>query len=152
MEPKIISKKSFNVVGLEMQTTTKTLQSDAAQIWDKASSLDLDNEVQRRVDQNLSLAIIRNWSETKPVSYFLGAEVEQIENVPPECVSQIVDDATYAVFDLIGKGANITEPWPEIMEWLVSENYEWILPMNFREYNDATQGVEFSSRFLKFDY
>ena len=39
--------------------------------------------------------------------------MEQVENVPLGCVSQIVDDTTYSAFDLIGKGANITEPWPE---------------------------------------
>ena len=60
MEPKIIREKSFNVVGLEIQTSAKTLQSDLAQIWDKASRLDLDNMIQRRVDKTLSIVIIRN--------------------------------------------------------------------------------------------
>jgi predicted transcriptional regulator YdeE len=140
MEPKIIKKKDFLVVGLEIQTTAKTLQSDIDQVWDKALSLDLDSEIQDRVDKNLSLAFIRNWSEVEPFSYFLGAEVEQIESVPPDCVSQKIAEATYAVFNLVGQGSNVIEPWPEITAWFESSVHEWVIPMNFREYDDATQG------------
>ena len=66
MEPKIIERENFLVVGLEIQTTAKTLQADIDQVWDKALRLDLDNAIQQRVDKNLSLAFIRNWSDIEP--------------------------------------------------------------------------------------
>lgn len=140
MEPTIVKKENFLVVGLEIQTTAKTLSADIAQIFAKAVQLDLDNKIQGRVDTNLSLAFIRNWSDTEPFSFFLGAEVTHLNDLPPECTSQKVDAAAYAVFNLIGKGSNLAEPWPEINAWLESSGEEWVIPMNFREYNDATQG------------
>ena len=140
MEPTIVRKENFIVVGLETQATAKTLSADIAQIFEKAMQLDLDNQICDRVDMNLSLAFIRNWSDTEPFSFFLGAEVTRVKDMPPECKSQSVDAATYAVFDLIGKGSNLVEPWPEINAWLESSGEEWVIPMNFREYDDATQG------------
>lgn len=140
MNPTIIKKNSFTVVGLEIQTNAKTLAADTARTFDRAGRLDLDNQIHNRVDSNLSLAFIRNWSDTEPFSYFLGAEVSQVENALPECVVQNVGAATYAVFDLIGTGSNVIEPWPEIFEWFESSKEEWVIPMNFREYDDATHG------------
>lgn len=140
MEPEIINKKSFNVVGLEIQTTASTLLADTTGLFDKAGRLDLDNQIQNRVNRNLSLAFIRNWSDTEPFSYFLGAEVTEVEQVPADCVSQNVATATYAVFDLNGSGSNISEPWPEIYAWLESSKEKWVMPMNFREYDESTEG------------
>ncbi len=57
----------------------------------------------------------------------------------PDCVSQSVAAATYAVFDLVGEGASISEPWPEILDWFESSKEEWVIPMNFRAYDDSTQ-------------
>jgi len=140
MEPKIVRREGFVVVGLEIQTTAETLSADIAGTFAQAMQLDLDHRIHGRVDMNLSLAFIRNWSDTNPFSYFLGAEVTQVENIPPFCISQNVGAATYAVFDLVGSGPNLAEPWPEIYAWFESSNEEWVLPMNFREYNDTTQG------------
>jgi len=140
MEPKIIRKEGFITVGLEISTTANTLQKDVSKLWEKAARLDLDNTIRKRTDKNLSLAFIRNWSEIESFTYFLGAEVDCVENIPPDCITQTIPTATYAVFDLVGKGANLIEPWPEIAGWLQSSQYEWVVPMNFREYDESTQG------------
>lgn len=140
MEPKIIRKGAFTVVGIDAMVSAKTLQSDIAKIWGAAAELDLDNVIQHRVDMNLSLAFIRNWSDIDPLSYFLGAEVTDLENLPQGCISQSIADSTYAVFDMLGSGSGLTEPWPEIYNWFESSEHEWVVPMNFREYDDATQG------------
>lgn len=140
MKPTIIKKNSFTVIGLAIQTNAKTLAADTASAFDRAGRLDLDNQIRNRVNSHLSLAFIRNWSDTGPFSYFLGAEVSKVENVPAGCVVQNIGAATYAVFDLVGSGSNVIEPWPEIFEWFELSKEEWVIPMNFREYDDATQG------------
>lgn len=140
MEPTIVKKNHFVVIGLEIPTTAKTLQTDIAKLWNKAAKLDLDNAIQERADTNLSLASIRNWSDTEPFTYFLGAEVEQALNVPEDCVIQTIPAATYAVFEMLGQAPNLIEPWSEIAVWLESSGNEWVIPMNFRVYDESTQG------------
>ena len=139
MEPKIIRKKSFHVVGLEMITTARKLEEDSTKIWNEAG--DLEHLIHHRVNKDLTLVFIHNWSEVEPFTYLLCAEVKRTENVPSGCIERIIDDATYAVFDLIGTGSNITEPWPEIFSWFESSEHDWVIPMNFREYDETTHGA-----------
>ena len=93
-----------------------------------------------RTDKNLTLAFIHNWSATQPFSYFLGADVKDAIQVPPNCVTKIVPKSKYAVFELIGTGQNLVEPWSEIADWFNTSIDQLVVPMNFREYNETTQG------------
>ncbi len=140
MEPKIIDREAFFVVGLEVRATAETLQQDIALVYEKVAQLDLENQIQHRVHPNLTLAFIHNWSDTEPFTYFLGAEVAKVEAIPTHCQSLHVAKATYAVFELGGRAPHLTEPWDEIGEWFNKTKNRWVLPMNFREYNETTQG------------
>ncbi len=144
MDMKIVTCDSIRVVGLEIFTTQNTNNREAAGLWKRADSLDLEHRIRHRVNPDVHLGIIADWSTDEPYSFVLAAEVSEFTEVPKECISRTYPGGRYLSLALPGRMPNVDEgsAWPLIFEWLEENGERWSGRFNIRFYNDATQKAE----------
>lgn len=135
MEPKIIIKESFKIVGYEFKTTLKdnAHSRDIPAFWDKCGTGDTEKILyssQNTVRHGEYGICVNTTPDSDEFSYVLGVEVFDFSNVKQDMCSIQVPSATYAVFttpavedkDFV---ASIEGTWKYILEeWFPSSNYE----------------------------
>jgi AraC family transcriptional regulator len=135
MEPKIMIKESFKIVGYEFKTTLKdnAHSRDIPAFWDKCGTGDTEKILytsQNTVKHGEYGICVNINSDSDEFSYVLGVEVSDFGNVKQDMCSIQVPSATYAVFttpavedkDFV---ASIEGTWRYILEeWFPSSNYE----------------------------
>ncbi|MEG0774995.1 effector binding domain-containing protein [Clostridium sp.] len=135
MEPKIMIKESFKIVGYEFKTTLKdnAHSRDIPAFWDKCGTGDTERILyssQNTVRHGEYGICVNTNPDSEEFSYLLGVEVSDFGNVKQDMFSIQVPSATYAVFttpavedkDFV---ASIEGTWRYILEdWFPSSNYE----------------------------
>ncbi|MFL0266634.1 AraC family transcriptional regulator [Candidatus Clostridium radicumherbarum] len=135
MEPKIINKDSFKIVGYKFDTTLKNNahSKDIPAFWDKCDLEGKESKLyatQKPPKHGEYGICINTNTETDEFSYVLGVEVLSFDNVLDEMYKLQVPAATYAVFttpeiddkDFVG---SIQGTWKYILEeWLPNSVYE----------------------------
>ena len=95
MEPTIVSKPAFTVVGVKYRG--KNENNEIPQLWS-----DFDpriGEIQHKVDEHACYGVCANADEqTHEFDYFAAFEVDSTDDIPEGMVSFEVPAATYAVF------------------------------------------------------
>jgi len=135
MEPKIITRDGFNIVGYKFDTTLRNnaYSRDIPAFWDKCNIEGKENKLYttQKTTKHGEYGICVNTNlETDEFSYILGVEVVDFENALEEMYKLQVPSAAYAVFttpkvdekDFVD---SIKGTWKYILEeWFPNSGYE----------------------------
>jgi len=95
MEPKIISRGAFRVVGMKYRG--KNENNEIPQLWTKF--MPKTSEIKHIANPNIAYGVMDNFDkESGDFDYIAGFEVDSITNIPAGMVSWDVPAQTYAVF------------------------------------------------------
>ena len=117
MNPEIVEHYELMVVGLERMSTNQTLTTDMQLLSDEGDRLELESRIANRLNPNVVLSLLWEWSADKPFPLMVAVEVERCEIVLEMCASYTFSAADLSVFPMVGTQPNLYEPWPEIFEW-----------------------------------
>ncbi len=140
MNPEIIDKDSFNVVGLEIKTSLVDGQfmEDVSNLIERAlSSLVLD-EVPNRVHPEEILGISLNLQGDGTYTFILGAEVTSVGEVPEGTIVNTIPAEKYAVFKAVGEMPFALMEKQEYIqtEWLPNSGYKAAKAPRFELYGE----------------
>jgi AraC family transcriptional regulator len=128
MEPSIVTRAAFTVVGMEYHGRNENKEIPA--LWD--SFLPHMDDIQHQVDADESFGLCvgdADYKQTGVVRYVAGQRVTEAVNIPDGMVAVTVPEATYAVFTHRGTLATLGETYDYI--------YGTWLPTSGRELADA---------------
>jgi len=155
MEPRIVKKPAFKVVGFELKTTNigGVNYREVPEFWDrylaKGWEKILHEEIKPANDAELGICF-PGGMEKGEFSYVIGVEVTDFKNVPKEMFRGNVPRATYAVFtsppaDMKDEGFSkaIQDTWDYIFSsWFPKSGYEFDdkVKVDFELYDERAQG------------
>jgi len=127
MDPKIVSKPGFFIIGIEVRTNNRDEMTDKGKIgpqWQKFYSQNIPAQIpHKKNDQVLAMYTDYESDVNGEYSYILGAEVDSLASIPAGLVGRRVPDAKYAVFSS-ERGAIpgiIIDVWKRIWNYKVVE-------------------------------
>ncbi len=146
MEPKIIEKREFKAIGLELRTTTcesKNLHA-IPEFWKRFLQEDMASKIPNRTRPNTLLGMCADCADDGSFSYIICAEVDTFDEMPDGMVARSVPAAKYAVFTSIGKiPESIQEAWQYIFSsGLAALGYEHAGTEDFELYDERCTGRE----------
>ena len=95
MEPKIVSKPAFTIVGVKYHGRNEN--NEIPQLWNDFGPRMV--EVKHMVDKHACYGVCANVDkQTRKFDYFAAFEVDSTDDIPEGMVSFEVPEATYAVF------------------------------------------------------
>jgi AraC family transcriptional regulator len=95
MEPKIVTKPAFTVVGMKYRG--KNEKSEIPQLWEQFGPRIC--EIKHLADPHVAYGVMHNYDEESgEFDYVAGFEVSSVAEVPEGMVSWEVPEQTYAVF------------------------------------------------------
>lgn len=94
MEPKIVTKPAFTVVGMKYRGENKN--NEIAQMWQEF--IPRIKEIKHMIKNDLSYGVCSDLEETEVFEYVAGMEVERAADIPEGMVSWTVPEQKYAVF------------------------------------------------------
>lgn len=135
MQPKIIIRDAFKIVGYEFKTTLRNNahSRDIPAFWDKCNIEGKENKLyntQNTVKHGEYCLCVNTNMETDEFSYILGVEVPDFDNAMDEMFKLEVPQATYAIFTtpLVEENAfvdSIQATWKYILqEWFPNSGYQ----------------------------
>lgn len=146
MEPKIITKESFPVIGIELKTTTRDGKNfvEIPRFWEEVLQQGSIDNIPYRKDSGIVLGICLDFKNDGAFSYIIGAEVTNTENIPQGMVSKTIPSARYAVFTAKGEiPDSIQDTFRYIYrEWLPNSSYQRAESAEFELYDDRSRGGE----------
>ena len=95
MEPKIISKKAFPVIGIELKTTTRGGKNflEIPQFWQRAIQNEQIKKIPNKKQTATVLGICMDFEADGAFSYIIGSEVTDTDHVPDDMVCKQITDA-----------------------------------------------------------
>ena len=146
MEPKIISKKAFPVIGIELKTTTRGGKNflEIPQFWQRAIQNEQIKKIPNKKQTATVLGICMDFEADGAFSYIIGSEVTDTDHVPDDMVCKQITDAQYAVFTARGKlPDSIQDTWKYIyQEWLPNSKYQHAHSPEFELYDERSDNSE----------
>ena len=155
MEPRIVRKESFGVVGMEIATTLKSNweNRDIFHLWIRFQAR--MGEIANRIDPAVSYGICGDMSDPRPsasettedtrYNELVCVEVKDLDHVPEGMIGRIVPGRTYAVF---------THKGPLFPNYL-QQTYDYIygtwLPHSGQELDGGWDFELYDSRFANVD-
>ncbi|MGC9358020.1 MAG: GyrI-like domain-containing protein [Anaerolineae bacterium] len=143
MEPKIVQKEAFTVVGPKLRCKVGET-GDIPQLWGQL--MGRMGEIEHLIQDGNSYGVMVNFDEeTEAYDYLAGFGVSEVENVPEGMVSLEIPAQTYAVFTCTMP--TIGETYNAIYgEWLPQSGYEHaptpefeLYPMSFDPENPESE-------------
>jgi AraC family transcriptional regulator len=101
MEPKIIEKPTFHVLGYGIQTTTHNGQNstDIPRFWQEYLNNNLRNDISNPISPNVELGICTGFNlQDGGFTYLIGMEVKSTELVPEGMIYRTFPAGQFAVF------------------------------------------------------
>jgi AraC family transcriptional regulator len=144
MEPKIVQKDGFTVVGAKMRCTTDDT-SKIPQLWGQLMAR--MGEIPNLLGDGNSYGVMDNYDEaTESWDYVAAFEVSEVEDVPEGLVSLEIPAQTYAVFTCTMP--TIQETYSIIYEqWLPQSEYEHAPTPEFEHYPPTYNPEDEDSQF-----
>jgi len=133
MEPAIVSKESFIIIGIELRTTTRDGMNftEIPQFWEKVLEKKQIVEIPDRKSPDTILGICMDFESNGSFSYIIGAEVTSTKNTPDDMVCRTIPAAKYAVFTARGK-------MPDSIQYVTKYIYhKWLPNSEFQRANSA---------------
>lgn len=132
MEPKIVSRPAFTVVGMKYHG--KPEQNEISNLWSGFGPR--EGEIKHKADPHVCCGVMGNYDETSgEFDYVAGFEVESILDIPDGMVSWDVPEQTYAVFTCtlptIGKAYDYVHN-----KWLPGSGYRHAAGPEFELYDE----------------
>jgi AraC family transcriptional regulator len=151
MEPKIIEKPTFQVLGYSIRTTTHNGQNstDIPRFWDEFIKNNLRNDIPNPISTNVELGICTDFNlQDGEFTYLIGLEVKSTELVPEGMTYKTFPAGLYAVFttppatnDTFSQ--SIQDTWESIFgSWLPSSGYEHSGGAEMELYDERCWGNE----------
>jgi len=146
MEPKIITKESFKVVGMEGKTTLKNNKIPG--LWHKF--MRVIGEIKNRINNNVAYGICecvsefdaKNFNEDTEFTELVCVEVSKFDNIPEGMVGRTLQTQKYAVFTHRGPLTNLRSTYDYIYgTWLKNSGYEIAEADDFEYYDERFNPV-----------
>lgn len=142
MEPKIIVKEQFNVVGLKYYGSNKN--NEISKLW--GEFLNRIGEVKNRVNTQENFGVceyVPNYTDESQFSYIACVEVSGLDEIPPGMVGKTVAAAKYAVFTHKGPVSRMPETYRYIHgTWLPSSDQQLAESDDFELYGAKHLGPD----------
>ncbi len=123
MEPQIISRDEFKVVGLACYSNNKN--REIPELWGKF--LSRAEEIDNRVDNQVYLGIceyVENMAEGKKFNYLAAVEVSSFDHIPRGMVKKTIPAGRYAVFTHEGYPDSLQDTYNYIYRtWFVESGH-----------------------------
>ena len=131
MEPKIVSRPAFTVVGMKYRG--KNEQNEIPQLWSQFGPR--MGEIKHKVDRDIAYGVMGNLDESSgEFDYVAAIEVENADDLPNGMVSWGVPEQTYAVFTCTLP--TIRETFQHVYEtWLPQSAYQRGMDVEFELYD-----------------
>ena len=146
MEPKIISKKAFYIIGIELKTTTREGKNfvEIPQFWRHVIQKKQIENIPNKKQPGTVLGICMDFSADGDFSYIIGSEVTNTDNVPDDMVSREIPEANYAVFTALGKMPDSIQNTTKYIyrEWLPKSKYQHAHSPEFELYDERSGDSE----------
>jgi AraC family transcriptional regulator len=147
MEPKIINKKSFPVIGMQIQTTSQDGKNfqEIPQFWKQITEDNLFERIPPQKHPGSYLGICMDFEPDGGFSYLIASEVTHTEDIPEGMVCKTIPPATYAVFTAHGKMPEAIQETTKYIyqEWLPASGYQHAGTPDFELYDErSTVGGE----------
>lgn len=131
MQPQIVSKPAFTVVG--MQIRTRPMAPEIPALWgDFAPRIE---EVEGIVEPHVSYGLMGHYDDKMGFDYMAGVATQQTENLPAGMTTWEVPAYTYAVFE--ATLPTLGQVFHHIYNsWLVDSDYQASTDVNFEHYGE----------------
>jgi predicted transcriptional regulator YdeE len=131
MEPRVVKKKAFRVVGMEWSSGRS--EGNIPQLWERF--IPREDEIQGKSEPTVSYGLCIS-SANGDFTYVAGFESSE-EKVPQGMIEISVPEQQYAVFTHTGKVSLISETFEMIYsKWLPLNNLEPAKEINFELYDE----------------
>jgi len=142
MEPRIISKDDFYVIGKELKTTTLDGRNfeEIPAFWEKVIAEGSLEKIPNKRNATVSLGICMDMKDDGSFLYVIGTEVTTTENVPDGMVVKFIPAATYAVFTARGEIPSAIQKMTRYIykEWLPKSKYRLANAPDFELYDERS--------------
>lgn len=133
MEPQIVTKPAFTVVGMLLRATPMT--PEISKLWSRfAPRMD---DVPHLAEPGVSYGVMDHYDvETSQFDYMAGCSVEQVDELPEGMERWGVSANTYAVFETTIP--NLGQTWDAIYNgWLPTSGYRHATGPYFERYSET---------------
>lgn len=129
MQPQIISKPAFTVVG--MKISTKPMSPEIPQLWERfAQRID---EVQETSEPHVSYGLMGKFDEN--MDYMAGVAADRTDDLPAGMTTWEVPAYTYAVFE--ATLPTLSEVFGQIYnQWIPASGYQPKMDVCFERYGE----------------
>jgi predicted transcriptional regulator YdeE/DNA-binding transcriptional MerR regulator len=147
MEPKIISRPAFTVVGVRYYG--KNEHQEISQLWAEFNKR--SEEIRYVSDEPAAFGICQCYPETDQsgeFEYVAGFRVDRAGELPTNMVSRDIPAHTYAVFTHIGALEKLSDTYQYIYQvWMPQSGYKAVGGLDFEYYNGDFKDFAPDSRF-----
>jgi predicted transcriptional regulator YdeE len=137
MEPKIVTKPAFTVVG--MKYYGKNENNEIAQMWQQY--LPRMGEIKNAVNAPVCYGVCGDLEESGRFSYLASLEVSEAADIPADMESWIVEEHEYAVFPCTLTTIHETYEFAH-NTWLPDSGYQRSPVPDFELYDEAFDGTD----------
>lgn len=125
MEPRIVEKPAFTLVGFEIRTTLAEQKESADELLQRLRSPGVVDSIQHKASAEAHVILSKDWGKDGSFLLFIGVVVTSASGVPPGASVLSVPTAKYAVFTAVGElPAASEEAWKAIQEWGKTPNLQ----------------------------
>jgi AraC family transcriptional regulator len=151
MEPKLVTKPAFHIIGFELKTRNQDGQNnkDIPQFWQQYIQQKLGCQIPNPINKYEELGICTNFNpETGEFVYVIGMVVPEGTEAPEGMVYMSFPEQEYAVFttpksDDQSFTPSIQSTWNAIFtEWFPQSGYEHAGTVEFELYDERCHGSE----------
>jgi AraC family transcriptional regulator len=138
MEPRIVRRPAFRVVGMAGQFTPATT-SRVPVLWESFVAAPIASVPHRRGHHTLGVCAAADATAAEPASftYVAAVEVERIDDVPSGLIALTIPECTYAVFTHSGHISRLPDTVKQVFgEWLPSSPYAHVPTPDFELYDE----------------
>jgi AraC family transcriptional regulator len=136
MEPKILTKQAFKVIGMRYFGENKN--QEIKQLWDVF--LPRMKNIKSRINDTISYGIcypVEGENNTAAFEYLAAVEASDFNNIPAEMVGKNIPTQKYAIFTHKGSVDKIPETYQAIyVVWQPKSGYELIKAPDFEYYDE----------------
>lgn len=151
MEPKLITKPAFHLIGYELKTKNENGQNnkDIPEFWQQYTRNGLSCSIPSPIQKNVELGICTDFNPvTGEFVYLIGMEVKEGTEAPEGMVYRSFPELEYAVFTTPKSNeetftSSIQSTWNFIFtEWFPRSGYEHYGSIEFELYDERCHGSE----------
>ncbi|WP_226581777.1 GyrI-like domain-containing protein [Halobacillus litoralis] len=140
VEPKVVRKSNFKVVGVYCQTMMDEREIKIPQLMEEFHKTKL-SKVKNRVNAPRSIGMFvdpPNWDEMNDAFYWIAAvEVDSFEKIPQDMITKTIPAQKYAMVEY-DPSVHDFNPYPYLHQWIKDQGYDNVDGFGFEEYHSYT--------------